>query len=281
MSTTARTAHTTSARPRSSSPRRLLGLVRAEMTMLLRNKVAVFYAVAMAPFMVLALSQMPSVQTMASAMPKGGLATMLTVMLAVTGLSLSIYYNLTTAVVARRESLSLKRLRSGECSATEILTSVATPNLAIFLLQVVLVLAAVSATFGAPAFTNPVLLVLALLLGAVFFALASFVTGISTRNVEAAQLTTMPGILVFLAVSGLMIPLDMLPDSASTVVRLLPVAPITELLTLGLGGADLDKQLHSFAGTWQAAAQPVAVMVAWIVLAAWYLGRHMAWEPRR
>lgn len=263
------------------SPRRLGGLVRAELKMMLRNKVSVFYAVAMGPLMVLMMAQLPMVKNLADVMPRGGLATMFTTMLTVIGLTLVIYYNLTTAVVARREALVLKRLRSGSCSTLEILASVALPNVLILLVQVALVLAAVCAAFGAPAFTNPVLLVLALALGAALFSILSFQTGVHTRTVEAAQLTTMPGILLFLAISGLVLPLDAMPDGMERAAHLLPVAPIADLVMLGLNGATLDKQLHDFGSSWGAAAQPVAVLVFWIALGAWYLNRTMAWEPRR
>ncbi|MEL4358024.1 MULTISPECIES: ABC transporter permease [unclassified Luteococcus] len=263
------------------SPRRLAGLARSELIQLLRNKVSVFYAVAMGPLMVLMLAELPMIKTLADVMPRGGLATMLTTTLAVTGLGLVIYYNLTTAVVARRETLVLKRLRSGCSSVLEILTALALPNVLIFWLQVALVLAVVSALFGAPSFTNPLLLVLGLGLGAVFFAIASFLTGVSTRTVESAQLTTMPGIMLFLGLSGLLIPLSVFPDAGQRVIQWLPVAPVAELVMLGLNGTTLDKQTHTFAGSWQAAAQPVAALLGWILLAGWYLNRTMRWEPRR
>ncbi|MEL4504501.1 ABC transporter permease [Luteococcus sp. H138] len=278
----ATTAPTTPARTAARfSPRRLGGLALAELRMMLRNKVSVFYAVAMGPLMVLMMAELPIIKQLADAMPRGGLATMLTTNLAVIGLSLVVYYNLTTAVVARREALVLKRLRSGSASTLEILTALALPNVLIFLVQVLLVLAVVSVVFGAPTFTNPVLLVLGLVLGAIFFSLCSFQTGVSTRTVEAAQLTTMPGILLFIAISGLVLPLSMLPDRLERAAHLLPVAPVAELVMLGLNGTTLDKQSHDFGASWVVAAQPVGVMVFWIVLSAWYLNRTMAWEPRR
>lgn len=267
--------------PVARSLRRLTGMATAEMRMLLRNKVAFFYAVAMAPLMVLMLMNLPMVTMLAESMPHGGLATMITTTLVLMGLSLAVYYNLTTAVVARRESLVLKRLRSGSAHPAEILASVALPNVFVLLAQTILVLAATCAAFGAPAFTNPLLVLVGLGLGAVFFSICAFQTGVSTRTVEASQLTTMPGVLLFMGISGMVVPLSSMPERVESLMHLLPVVPVSELVMLGLNGTTMDGRHLGLAETWAAAAQPVAVMVAWTIACGWYLRRTMAWEPRR
>ncbi|WP_420175222.1 ABC transporter permease [Luteococcus sp. OSA5] len=276
------TDHQPVAKDRPSTPLgRIASLTRAELKMLLRSKVSFFYAISLAPMMVVLMAEMPATKKLMEAMPSGGAATMITAILVISGLSLAIYYNLTTATVARREALVLKRLRTGEASATEVLVALASPNLLIFALQVLLVLAITAAAFGSPQFTNPVLFVLALLLGAVFFAIVSFLTSVHTRTVEASQLTTMPGIFLFLAVSGLLIPLSVIPERLQLVFELLPVAPIADLVLMGLNGTTLDGQHLSTGQTWGTAVQPILVMVIWIVAAGWQLHRTMDWEPRR
>ncbi|MGO4957107.1 ABC transporter permease [Luteococcus sp. Sow4_B9] len=263
------------------SLRRIGSLTRAELKMLLRSKVSFFYAVTIAPLMVLMLAQLPAVQQADERLGKGGIATMLTAILVITGLGIAIYYNLTTATVARREALVLKRLRTGEATPMEILVAIASPNVLIFVVQVALVLAALSAVFGAPPFTNPVLVVLAMVLGAILFAIASFLTSAITRTVESSQLTTMPGMFLALGISGLMMPLSTFPENWALAFQLLPVAPVSDLVQMGLNGVTLEGELLTAAGTWRAAVRPTLVLLAWIGAGAWFLGRTMVWEPRR
>ncbi|MFC4555320.1 ABC transporter permease [Georgenia faecalis] len=272
----------TPARPASGGTgRRLLALARAEVTLLSRNTVAVFYAVAAAPLVVFALGTSGLMDDIASAAPGGGTTTLLIALLVLMGMSMSVYINLTTAVVARREALVLKRLRTGETRAWEILAALALPNVLIFLLQVVLVTAALSAVMDAPALTNPLVALLGMLLGGAVFAELAYLTGARTRTVESAQLTTMPLFLLGFFASGLLIPMPMLPDAVGTVLRYLPVYPVMELVTIGIGGATIEGDPLTLAETFTAAAQPLAVMAAWALVLGYAVVKYMRWEPRR
>lgn len=261
--------------------RRLRHLLEIELRLLLRNAVNVMYAVAMGPLMVLLLANLPHIQAQAKAMPQGGLTTMLTALLVINSLGIGIYYNLTTVTVARREALVLKRLRSGASSAFEILVALVSPNLLIMLVSTGLVLALCCAALGAPRFANPVALALGLLLGCVLFALLGLITGASTRTVESAQMTTMPGIMLSLFLSGLLIPLAVMPENMQMVMQLLPVAPVVDLLMIGLNGTTLDGQALSQADTWGQLVQPTVVLLAWCAAGVWLLQRTMKWEPVR
>ena len=261
--------------------RRLLSLARAEVTLLGRNTLAVFYAVLAAPLLVFALGTSGLLDNITSVMPGGGLATMLVALLVLMGMSMSVYINLTSAVVARREALVLKRLRTGEPRAWEILTALAAPNIAIFLVQVALVTAAISAVIDVPALTNPLLAVVGMLLGAVVFAELAYLTGVRTSTVESAQLTTMPLFLLAFFASGLVIPIPLLPDAVGTVLTYLPVYPVMELVTLGIGGATMDGAALSLTETFTAALQPLAVLCLWAVVLGYAVTRYMRWEPRR
>ncbi|UNX54792.1 ABC transporter permease [Georgenia sp. TF02-10] len=261
--------------------RRLTALARAELTLLVRNKVAVFYAVLAAPVFVLALGSSGLLDNIADVMPGGGMTTMLVVLLVLMGMSMSVYINVTTAVVARREALVLKRLRTGESRAWEILTAVATPNVMILLAQVVLVTAALAVVLEAPALTNPLVAALGVLLGGVVFAELAYLTGVRTRTVESAQLTTMPLFILSFFASGFIIPLPILPDAVAAVLRYLPVYPVTELVTIGVGGATMAGEPLDLAATFAAAAQPLAVMAVWAVVLGYAAARYMRWEPRR
>ncbi|MEE6272978.1 ABC transporter permease [Georgenia sp. MJ206] len=264
-----------------SAARRLRALARAELTLLVRNRVAVFYAVLAAPAFVLALGSSGLLDNIASVMPGGGMATMLIVLLVLMGMSMSVYINVTTAVVARREALVLKRLRTGESRAWEILTAVAAPNVAIFLLQVVLVTGALSLVMEPPALTNPLVALVGVVLGGVVFAQLAFLTGVLTRTVESAQLTTMPLFLLAFFASGFIVPLPVLPDAVGEVLSRLPVYPVTELVTIGIGGASATGEQLSLGETFTASLEPVAVMVVWAVLLGYAVVRSMRWEPRR
>lgn len=268
-------------RRQGSAWRRFAAMARAELTILMRNKVAAFYAVALGPLMVLLFANLPTVRMIADVLPGGGLTAMLVSMLTIFGLTMAIYYNLTTAVVARREKLMLKRLISGEATRGEVLQAIATPNVAIFLIQFVAVFIAASFAFGTPAMVNPVLILAALVLGIVLSVSLAYVTGAFTRTVEAAQLTTMPGMMIAMLASGILLPASIMPDAVIRVLELLPFYPMVELLTLGMTGADLTGATHDFAGTFAAAAFPLAVLAAWTVLVLLALRRWMRWEPRR
>lgn len=267
---------------RSATPgwRRFAALARAELTLLTRSKVSLFYSLALAPLMVWVLSLTPAVSVLAESMPQGGMAATIIAALTAMGLCTAIYYNLTTAFVARRESLTLKRLHAGECRPVEILAAVAVPNLIVFVAQLVLLLL-VSPLLGAPRFTNPILFVLALLLGAVFFTLLSYITATTTRTVESSQLTTMPGMLAAMLLSGLVIPVAVLPDSFAIVMMSLPMAPVVDLALLGLNGTTIQGTSHEFLDSWAAAGRSLVVMMAWCVAAALLLKRTVRWEPVR
>lgn len=274
------TTSTTSTTSRRSGLSRYLSLARAEMTILLRNKVATFYAVAMAPLLVVLFAGLPQVELIAAAMG-GSLTVFLTVGIVIFGLAVAVYYNLTTAVVARREKLVLKRLVSGESTRGQVLAALATPNVAIMLVQVVLVVLVGSLAFGAPDFTNPLLVVLALVLGVPFVVMVSFVTGAHTRTVESAQLTTMPFMMAGMLLSGAILPVAVLPDTLVTVLEFTPIYPVTELVTLGLAGSDALGATLGLADTMRAALRPVLVMLAWNGILWWALRATMRWEPRR
>lgn len=261
--------------------RRYRGLVRAELAILLRNKVGTFYAVALAPLMVLMFSALPTAKMLAETMGPGGLTTFLVSALSIFGLLMAVYYNLTTAVVARREKLVLKRLITGEATRGEILAAIATPNMLIFIAQFLLVMLVGAVAFGMPEFTNPLLIVLALVLGIVFSIAISYVTGARTRNVEGAQLTTMPFMMLGMFASGVILPAGMLPDQVMRVLEFLPFYPVVQLLQLGMAGREADGTSLVFADTFAAAAQPTLVLAAWAALTLFVLARTMRWEPRR
>ena len=154
---------------------RVRALARMELTLLGRNKTALFFAVAAPALMVFFLSGV--VDDLAGGGGGGAaLAGAFVTMLVAFALLLVAYFNLTTTAVARREELMLKRLSTGETSRTEVLLGMSIPAVVIVLGQFVLGLVAVAIAFGMPPMVNPVLLVGTLVLGFAVFALLAFVS---------------------------------------------------------------------------------------------------------
>ncbi|WP_235738728.1 hypothetical protein [Nocardioides alcanivorans] len=155
--------------------------------------------------------------------------------------------------------------------------ALALPGFAILVVVAALAVPIALAT-GHRAPLNPVVYAATVLLVGALFATFSFWTAAWTRNAEAAQLTSMP--VVLLAVVGQMS--VAFPESVRDWVDLTPGAALTDLVRtswFGFGEPGTERTLD-FADTWAAAAQPVAVLVAWIVLAVWLAVRSMQWEPR-
>lgn len=260
------------------SLRRVLALGRLETTLLGRNKTALFNAVAMAPVLVLIL-----IPVVGGTLEDGAafFGAQLIAMLVSFGILFIAYYNLTTTAVARREELMLKRLTSGEVSHTEVLLGMATPSVIIVLAQVVLGVLAVALAFELPSFTNPILVVFAIVLGFVAFASFAYASSGLTKTVESAQLTTLPVMFVAMLASGVVFPLQMLPELAQRIAELTPLAPVMTLLQLGLTGMTPDGEVLTFAQTFGEAFVPMLVLAVWCVLGGLATRRWMRWEPRR
>ncbi|WP_238012406.1 ABC transporter permease [Dactylosporangium sp. AC04546] len=247
--------------------RRLVALGRAELLLLLRNRMALFNA---------AVLPIPLVAVTAGAVrdaDPGFNARLVSGMLALVLVAV-LYYNLVTTFVARREELVLKRLRTGELTDAEILLGTAGPSLVVALLQMVLFVAAAAAFLGLPVPVNAPVLVLGVLAGvAVFVALAA-VSAAFTRTVELAQITTLPVLLVCFIGAGIAVPLSSLPDAVQEVLRFMPLTPAMELMRLGWTGP-------SFGGALRSSLAPAGLLAAWTVVAWLGVRRWFRWEPRR
>jgi ABC-2 type transport system permease protein len=203
MTTNTRPETTTGGALRGSA-KRVRALARAEALLLRRSPIALLNALGTPLAGVVLLNAFPP--DAAAPLPGAGIAVTLTAF----ALLFSLYYNLVTALVARREELVLKRLRSGESSDLEILLGAAAPAVAITWWQctVGVIAAMVLAGMGAP--VNPMLVVAAVVLGTVVFVLLAAARTAMTRTVEAAQLSTLPIVLISMILGGLF-PVGMLP----------------------------------------------------------------------
>lgn len=255
----------------------MISLAWSEALLLRRNPLALLIAIALPIGAVLMLST--SVEVMSVVGADHGAAIITTV--AAVSLNLVVYYNLVTALVARREELVLKRLRTGEVTDLQILIGSATPAVAIAWGQAVLAGFTSALLVGLSVPVNFLLVILALVLGALVFVLLAAATTALTRSVELAQLTTTPLLIIPINFSGLYIPLSNLPEPLEQLARLLPLTPVVELLRLGLSGTTTDGSTVGLAGSFAPAVQPLLVLLAWVVAGGLATRRWFRWEPRR
>jgi ABC-2 type transport system permease protein len=258
------------------SPRRVAALARGEALLLRRNPIALLTALATPVAMVLATRA--SVPERAGDLGEGaGVVTSLTAF----ALLFVVYYNLVTALVARREELVLKRLRTGEIGDAEILAGTAAPAVAIAWGQILVGALVAITAFGMGPPTNPLLVLTAIVLGTAVFVLLALASTALTRNVEMAQLTTTPVLIAPLALSGLLFPVDLLPEPLQRLGQVLPLTPVVDLLRLGLTGTTSQGTGVDLAASFGPAVVPLLVLVGWVVAGVWATRRWFCWDPRR
>jgi ABC-2 type transport system permease protein len=270
-------AGATTVRPSSGRLRRIAALAGAETRLLVRNRTALFNALLVPLAMV---GFFAFVGSAADADPALAATSVLASLVSLC-LLFVVYYNLTTAYVARREDRVLQRLLTGECTRPEILAAAAVPALLITAAQVVVGHVAVSVLLEPPGLVNPLLVVVGVLAGALLFGLLAAATSGFSRTVESAQLTTLPVVVVVLPFAGLVGAPGAAGGPLWDVARFTPLRPVVELVWLGLAGVDADGRVLTVAETFGAAALPVGVLAAWTVLALLAARRWTRWEPRR
>ncbi|GAA1920549.1 ABC transporter permease [Nocardioides lentus] len=253
---------------RSTSYARVRGLAAANLKLQLRNRLTAAYALVL-PLLPLALLLTGDRGDDTAVLFGVNYALILVMMFPA-------YYNLLSATVTRRDELVLKRLRTGETTDAELLASLALPGAGIGLALAVLAVP-VAMALGAPFPTNPVLYLLGVAVSLVLFAALAFWTAAWTRNAEAAQMTSLP--VIMLAVVGGMG--ELLPERAARLVELTPGAALEQVVAVGWIGRTPDLTgTVDFAQSWAQAGQPLLVMAVWTALALVLARRSMRWEPR-
>lgn len=184
-----------------------------------------------------------------------------------TVMAFGLYTTAVTTLASRRQNLFLKRLRSTAAGDVEILTGLVLPITVIALVQV----AAILAVFGVVATTPariPLLVLAILATTAMMLALALATAGL-TNSPEHAQVTTLPISLSVIAVAS-WVGIAGTEDFA-LLKRLLPGGSATELVVNAWnGGVPVVDSLR-----------PLAITLAWVVVAVSLAGRFFRWEPRR
>jgi ABC-2 type transport system permease protein len=254
---------------------RIMALARAEAVLLRRNRTVLLTAVVLPAPMVYGFKMLPGAAGL------GGFGAAFLIELTAFALLFAVYYNLVTTLVARRDQLVLKRLRTGESSDGEILAGTAAPAVAIAWAQIAVAGVATVAVSGLARPANAVLALVALAGGSVVFVLLAVVSAAVTRSVEMAQITTLPVLIIPFAFSGLVFRLALLPEPLRWAADALPLTPVAELMRLALTGTTADGHHLGLTANFAAAAVPVLVLAAWAVAGGWAARRWFRWEPRR
>lgn len=253
----------------------LTTLSRSEFTLLLRNRVLLVNALVM-PLL------FPVVILVIGRRSEGGLTDVVVSsaleIFALFLLVFLVYYNLLSAYTTRRDELVLKRLRTGEATDNQILLGPAVPSFVLTAILIVVV-GAIVVALGGGLPVNPLLLVGGLLGGAAMFAALALITSTFTRNAEAAQITSLP--IMLLAMAGSSFLRGVVPESADSIIELTPMAAVLDLVNLGwMGTIDPESSPLAFADTFSPALKPVLVVAAWILGSIVIAKTHFRWEPR-
>lgn len=247
-------------------------LTRWNAVLLTRNRAAFFYAAVM-PLLPLGLLFVGEPGN-----PVAGASTLTTCFL-VAGL-FPVYYNVLSQFVGRRDELVLKRMRTGETRDAELVVSIALPGAfcALFMCAAAVPLAA---ALGQPLPINAAAYVALSLMTVTMFTAFAYWTAAWTRSAEAAQLTSMP--IILLASLGPLAAALPVSSHLGNLLALTPGAAMAELIRsswFGLEGVDATAATLTLAETWGAAAEPLLVIAAWTAVAIWLARRSMRWEPR-
>lgn len=257
--------------------RPLIALAKAEWLQFRRNKTLVYMAtvfpvgIPLATFFIARKDSEPTTAMAAVAIEMFALLALLFVQ----------YYSVLSMVTTRRSEGVLKRLRTGEAADWQIQLAPAVPGAVMTALGTVIVTAVVYGA-GAPAPVNPPAIVLALVGGTALFTLLALATSAYTKNAEAAQITSLP--VMILAMLGLASLRGVFPDRLAEIADWTPFAAVSDLVFLGTAGksataAESDAAL-SFADTVTEAGRPFATLALWTVLALVLTRRSFRWDDR-
>jgi ABC-2 type transport system permease protein len=180
--------------------------------------------------------------------------------------SMGVYVTATTTLAARRQTLFLKRLRSGAVSDLSIIGGLVLPIIVVSVVQVAIVLTILGFTAEEPP-ADVGLVVLAVLLAEVMFTGFALATAGFTNSPEHAQVTTLPLFFVSLGVASWVVFTG--TDEFATVKRLLPGGGIAELLVGAWDGT----------GSTNLTALVVPSLV-WAAVALFAARLMFRWEPR-
>lgn len=255
-----------------SPSRQLAALVRMELLLLRRNLTATILSV-VTPLAIGVVLISGDYDTEGAVTKAAGVIGMIAVF--------AVHHHLTTVYAARRQEMVLRRLRAGLPSDRTILVGAASAPVLIFLVLSVLLVVYGVLVLGMPVPANPLTMLTAMLLGAAVLAAFGAALSAITRSTEAAMLTTLPTVAIFLLAPGVLVPLGTLPGTVEDIASFLPMGPFTEVLRTGWLGHELGGPELSFASSTGDALPWLAVLAGWLAIAAAVTKRYFRWEPRQ
>lgn len=197
-----------------------------------------------------------------------------------------ITFNLVTAVVARREALIYKRLRTTPLPASSILwgESISATISALITVAALLCYGIGFLRVGVPA--NPLLFFVAVVLGAIMFSLIGFgLSGLAPTSDVAVWVVT-PIVLAFMSGSGIFWPLATLPFGLGSIAAFSPVSPLVAVIRTAYAGKDYTavvprEVVLTLGQGFAVSVVPLIVMVAWILIGVLMFRFLFRWDPRR
>lgn len=256
---------------------RVQALGKAEVLQFLRNRTILFTAVVFPLTLPLAVFLIEK-----SAAGRGN-AALAAEMFALFALMFVVFYSVLSMATTRRDEKVLKRLRTGEATNSEILTAITVPGALLSLLTLAVffpLFFAVGAERGVILFPFVVTFVIGIFMSAAL----AFITSAATKNAEAAQLTSMP--VIMLAMLSLSSVRALLPESIARFADWTPFALIGDITALSWSGNTMRDKLAGAApldaGQVLIESLPLAgALVAWTILLWALVPRVMKWETNR
>ncbi|MGO1416974.1 ABC transporter permease [Candidatus Corynebacterium faecigallinarum] len=265
-----------------STVKRFMALARAETLQFVRNKTLLINAAVVPIAFALVMYFVQSGNDEASKVDAAATAMEYFLLFALMSVQ---YYTVLSMVTTRRDEGVLKRLRTGESRHVEILSASSFPG-AVLTIVFTVVIAVLLMVLGAPGPVNVVPIIVAVLLGLAVVSGLALVTSGFTKNAEAAQITSLPVMVLLFASMGLF--RQLYPEAVTEIVDRTPFALIFDLAQYGWAGntmmdrisADGAAPLSSgevLAETWQM----MLILVVWAVVCLWAGAKYVRWDVRR
>jgi ABC-2 type transport system permease protein len=186
------------------------------------------------------------------------------------GVANTAFSGVAIALVIRRESGVLKRLRSTPLPPVAYLAAVLVSTLLVFVLQTVALFSIGRGLFGTPLPGHLVSLVLALLLGVAGFAGLGLAAAALIRSGEGASAIVTVIVLPMAFLSGSFGPTRKYPDFLRAIGNVLPLKHYLDIVqSIYLSGHEI----------WRSPGA-IAVVAAWGFAGAGVAARYFRWEPQ-
>ena len=194
------------------------------------------------------------------------------------------FYTVLSMATTRRDEGVMKRLRTGEARDAEILGAFSFPGAVLTVLFTV-VMAVALVVLGAPGPVNVLPIIVAVLLGLAVCTGLALVTSGMTKNAEAAQITSLPVMILMFASMGSI--RQMFPDSVNSIIERTPFALIFDLSQYGWAGNTMTDRIAEdgpapldFTGVLSETWPMMVMLAAWAVVCLWAGAKYVKWDVR-